>query len=123
MGMLARDDDEHPVPPELHATFHDIADAFAVGDYLLRNHTIAGVHAVDPSTAKAIAESVSAYGDSLAPLHSSTWSHAVYRWMEGHWHMLIDLTTEREQVSDLTLHAKLHDTDPLTFEVESVHVS
>lgn len=120
--MLARDNDEHSVPPELHATFHELVDAFAAGDYLLRSRAITGVRQVGPSTADAIAESVSAYGDSLAPLHSSTWDHAVYRWMDGHWLLLVDLTTECQQVSDLTLHAKLHDTDPPTLEVVSVHV-
>jgi len=120
--MLARDDDEHPVPPELHDTFHKIADAFAAGDYLLRNHSVGGVRRIDPSIAEWIATSVSTYGDSLAPLHSSTWDHAVYRWMNGYWQLLVDLTTQREQVSDLTLHAKLHDTEPPTLEIESVHV-
>jgi hypothetical protein len=72
VGMLARDNDEHSVPSALHATFREIADAFAAGDYRLRDHAIRGVREVNPSAAKAIAESVSAYGDSLAPLHPST---------------------------------------------------
>lgn len=121
--MLAKDDDEHPVPPELHATFHEVADAFAAGDYLLRDHAIQGVREVDPSTARAIAASVSAYGDSLAPLNPSTWGYAVYRWMGDYWQVLVDLTTKGEEVSDLTLHAKLHDTEPHTLAIESVHVA
>ena len=120
--MLAKDDDEHPVPPELHATFHEIADAFAAGDYILRNHRIDGVGSVAPSTAESISASISAYGDSLAPLHSSTWDRAVYRWMGGYWQLLVDLTTASEQVSDLTLYAKLHNVEPLMLEIESVHV-
>jgi len=120
--MLLQDDDEHLVPPELHAMFNEIADAFAAGDYPLRSHAIAGVGAIDSSTAEAIAESVSAYGDRLASLHSSIWDHAVHRWMDDHWQVLVDLTTERQQVSDLTLHAKLYDTEPRTLEVQSVHV-
>ncbi|WP_426263685.1 DUF7668 domain-containing protein [Sphingomonas sp. PWP1-2] len=123
VGMMAKDADEHSVPSELYATFREIADAFAVGDYCLRDHAIRGVREVNPSAAKAIAESVSAYGDSLAPLHRSTWEYAVYRWMGGYWQMLVDLTTEGEEVSDLTLHAKLHDTEPHTLEIESVHVA
>ncbi|KPF78509.1 hypothetical protein IP88_03640 [alpha proteobacterium AAP81b] len=99
-----------------------MAAAFAAGDYALSNHAVTGVRAVDLSIAKSIAESVSAYGVSLAPLHAAAWRHAVYRWMDGYWRVLVDLTTEREEVSDLTLHAKLHDTEPLTLEVESVHV-
>ena len=85
--------------------------------------TRSGVCEVSPSTANAIAESVSAYGDRLAPLHRSTWGYAIYRWMGDYWQMLVDLTTEGEEVSDLTLHAKLHDTEPPTLEIESVHVA
>ena len=120
--MLAKDDDEHAVPSELRATFYEVAAAFVVGDYFLRDHAIRGVREVDPLTAKAIADNVTAYGDKLAPLNPSTWEYAVYRWMGGYWHMLVDLTTEGEDVSDLTLHAKLHDTEPLTVEIVSVHV-
>lgn len=79
--MLPKDDAEHAVPLELHATFHDIADALAAGDYFLRDHVVDGVRTIDRSTAEAIAENVSAYGDSLAPLHPSTWDYAVCRWM------------------------------------------
>lgn len=122
MDMLARDDAEHPVPPGLRPTFHEIADAFAVGDYALNDHAIEGVRSIDHSTADAIAESVSAYGGRLAPLHPLVWDHAIYRWMDGYWQLLVDLTTESEQVSDLTLHAKLYDATPSTWEIEAVYV-
>jgi hypothetical protein len=120
--MLAKDDAEHPVPPELRSTFHDIADAFAAGDYCLRNHNIKSVCPIDRSTGDAIAKSVLAYGGRLTSLHRSTWDHAIYRWMEGYWQLLVDLTTENEQVSDLTLHAKLSDADFPMMKIESVHV-
>lgn len=120
--MFAKDDDEHPIPADLHAAFHKIAEAFASGDYLLRHHPVDGVIPVDPSTAGAIAKNIEAYGDSLAPLNSSTWDHAVYRWMGGYWYLLIDLATEREEVSDLTLHAMVHDIEPPMIAIQSVHV-
>ena len=75
--------------------------------------------AIDFLTEISIAKSILAYGDSLAP---STWQHAVYRWMEGNWQMLIDLTTENERMSDLTLHAKIYGAEPLILEIQSVHV-
>jgi hypothetical protein len=120
--MLAKDDAEHPVPPEWRATFHRIADAFAVGDYELCNHTIANVSAIDRPTAEFISGCVAAYGDSLTPLHPSTWERAIYHWTGGCWTFLVDLTTTNEQVSDLTLHAKLYDTEDSKLEVMSVHV-
>ncbi|MBC9035118.1 hypothetical protein IAG41_22240 [Sphingomonas sp. JC676] len=120
--MFAKDDAEHPIPPEWHAIFREIADAFVAGDYALLDRTIVGVSPINPSTARFIADSVLAYGDSLAPLHPSVWKSAVYRWMDGYWQLLVDLTTTKEQVSDLTLHAKLYDTAGPTLEIESVHV-
>ena len=120
--MLARDDAEHPVPPEWHAIFHRIADAFAAGNYDLRTPPIAGASAIDRSTAKFISDCVAAYGDSLAPLHPFTWEHAIYQWTNGYWRFLVDLTTQNEQVSDLTLHAKLYDAEDAQLEVVSVHV-
>ncbi len=121
--MLAKDNAEHPVPRELHPTFHKIADAFVAGDFLLQVQAIEGVRPIDPATAAWIAKSIAAYGDTLAPLHPSTWDRSIYRWMDGYWQLLVDLSTISEQVSDLTLHAKLYDTEPLILEIESVHVA
>jgi hypothetical protein len=121
--MLARDDVEHAVPSVLHDVLSKVADAFAAGDFLLQVHAIEGVRPIDLATAEWVAKSIAAYGDSLAPLHPSTWNRSIYRWMDGYWQLLVDLSTTREQVSDLTLHAKLYDTEPLTLEIESVHVA
>jgi hypothetical protein len=120
--MLAKDDAEHAVPAMLHGMLSNVADAFAAGDYLLQDHAIEGVKPIDPTTAGWIAKSIAAYGDSLTALHPSTWDRSIYRWMDGYWDLLVDLSTTRERVSDLTLHAKLHDTEPLALEIESVHV-
>jgi hypothetical protein len=105
--MLQKDGAEHAVPEPLRSTFRRIAGAFVDGDYQLRDRPIAGVRPVEPDTAKWIAECVSAYGDDLAPLDEQTWERSVYRWMDGYWLALVDLTTGSEPVSDLSLHAKL----------------
>ena len=107
----------------LQASFGLIVDAFLKGDYALQNHAIPGVRPIDNSTAKLIAANVKAYGDQLAPLNHAVWAHSVYRWMDDHWLLLIDLTTTGDQVSDLTLHAKLHDVANLDLEILSVHVA
>ena len=121
--MLQKDDAEHPVPEPLRSTFRQIADAFVAGDFQLRDHPIAGVRPVDPDTAEWIADNVSAYGETLAPLDEETWDRSIYRWMEGYWQMLVDLTTSSEPVSDLTLHAKLYETGgDFELVVEAVYV-
>jgi len=121
--MLSKDGAEHPVPEPLRSTFRQIADAFVAGDYQLRDHPIAGVKPVAPDTAKWIADNISAYGDTLAPLNEDTWDRSIYRWMDGYWQMLVDLTTTSERVSDLTLHAKLYEKgDDFALAVEAVYV-
>ena len=120
--MLERDDAEHPIPKEWHATFQQIADAFVAGDFALSKTAIGRVSPIDPATARSIANHVAAYGDELAALNSATWEWARYRWMNGSWQFMVDLTTVREPVSDLTLHSKLTDIDSPTLEIWSVHV-
>jgi hypothetical protein len=121
--MLMKDDGEHPVPEPLRMTFRKIADAFAAGDFQLREHPIAGVRPIDSDTAERIAGNVAAYGDTLAPLNEETWKRSVYRWMDGYWQMLVDLTTTSEPLSDLTLHAKAQETgDGCVLSVEAVYV-
>lgn len=120
--MLQKDDLEHPVPEPWRAKFTRIADAFAAGDFRLSQHPIEGVLPVDETTAKRIAENVAAYGEPLARLNDANWERSVYRWMDGYWQVLVDLTTRGELVSDLTLHAKLYEGDDPRVEVYSVHV-
>ena len=121
--MLMKDDAEYPVPVPLRTTFRQIADAFVAGDFQLREHPIAGVRPIDADTAKWIADNVAAYGERLAPLNEETWNRSVYRWMDGYWQMLVDLTTTSEPVSDLTIHAKLHETgEGCVLSVDAVYV-
>ena len=61
------------------------------------------------------------YGDALAPLDDATWIRSIYQWEQGYWEFLVDLTTENQPVSDLTLHAKLWEAD-FRLEIWSVHV-
>ena len=107
--MLQKDDAEHAIPEPLRSTLRQIAEAFVDGDYQLRGRPVAGVRPVDPDTAKRMAECISAYGDNLALVNEQTWEQSIYRWMDGYWLVLVDLTTGSEPVSDLTLHAKLYE--------------
>ena len=118
---LEKDYSEHPVPEALRPTFRKIADAFVAGDYTLRSHPIEGVAPVDPEVADLIESNVTAYGDALAPLDEETWVRSIYQWEQGYWEFLVDLTTENQPVSDLTLHAKLWEAD-FRLEIWSVHV-
>jgi hypothetical protein len=120
--MLKRDEAEHPIPDPWRSTFRQIASAFAAGDFQLSEHRIDGVAPIDAAAAQHIANNIARYGEALAPLNDATWDRSVYRWMDGHWQMLVDLSTEVEPVSDLTLHAKLVEADGFRLEIDSVHV-
>ena len=120
MPMLKKDDAEHPIPEPFRSTFQKIANAFSAGDYQLLLHRIAGVKPVDYDTAEWIAENIAAYGETLAPLSEATWERSIYRWMDGYWQALVDLTTMTEPVSDLSLHAKLYEDG--TIEIYGVYV-
>ena len=120
--MLKRDGNEHPVPESLRRRFKDLASAFASENFQLAEGSVEGVSPLDADTARVIAGQVAAYGDRLAPLNDLVWERSVYRWMEGYWEFVVDLTTLLEPVSDLTLHARLMDADNARLEVRSVHV-
>lgn len=119
--LLAKDDAEHSVPEPWRSKFRRVADAFAAGDFELNDNAIEGVAPVDQALAEFFRESAQSYGDDLAPLNDATWERSIYRWTDGYWLFLVDLTTEQEPVSDLALHAKL-DERTGQLHLESVHV-
>ncbi|MGA0546511.1 DUF7668 domain-containing protein [Brevundimonas sp. VNH65] len=120
--MLARDDNEHPIPEELRPRFRELVAAFVVGDYHLSTHRPDGVAPVDARLADFIAEQINSYGAKLAPLNDEVWQRSIYAWDGRHWQFLIDLTITGEPVSDLVLHARLPDYEEAQIEVWSVHV-
>jgi len=120
--MLKKDDAEHAIPEPLRETCRRIAAAFAAGDFELRRPRIDGVMPIDAETARDIADMIAAYGSPLTCLDEATWERSIYRWMDGYWEVLVDLSTDNEPVSDLTLHARLIEADEPYWEIESVHV-
>lgn len=120
--MLAEDDQEHPVPEALRPRFRKLVSALVAGDFELSRHQLDAVSAIDVDIAEFIAGQIAAYGDDLVPLSEAVWQRSIYRWMDGYWDFLIDLSTTREVVSDLVLHAKLFDGEGGQIEVWSVEV-
>jgi hypothetical protein len=120
--MLEKDDAEHQVPKPWRSTFRQIVEAFVAGDFQLRDRRIDDVAPVDAGTAMHIADNISSYGEALAPLDDAVWERSIYRWMDGYWLMLVDPTTAGEAVSDLALHAELHENASLRLRINSVHI-
>lgn len=120
--MLAKDNEEHPVPEEVRPRFQGLIAAFVTGDFQLSRHVLDGIAPIDANMAQFIRGQIAAYGADLAPLSDDVWQRSTYRWMDGHWEFLIDLSTNQEPVSDLALHAKLFGGPGGRIEVWSVHV-
>ncbi|WP_298160692.1 hypothetical protein [Brevundimonas sp.] len=118
---LARNDEEHPIPPALRDTFRLVVEAFAAGDFTLRERPVKGVANVDPGTAKFIEQTLATCGDALMPLNEAVWERSCYRWMDGYWSMLVDLSTRRQIVSDMTLHADMQEATRI-MHIRSVHI-
>lgn len=83
---------------------------------------IAGVRLSDVKVSDLIAQNVRAYGDQLTTLTDEAWDSSRYRWMDGYWQVLLDLSTDRENVSDLVLHARIRDEPALHIIVDGVWV-
>jgi len=120
--MLAQDHEEHPVPEDMRPRFQELIAAFVAGDFLLSRHALDGIAPIDANSARLFEGQIAAYGDNLASLSDEVWQRSAYRWMDDHWDFVIDLTTNRESVSDLTLHAKLFGGPGGRIEVWSIHV-
>lgn len=121
--MAEKDEAEHPIPPEWRPLLTAVATAFVEGDFALRRG-IDGVAPVDAGTAEWIADSITAYGEALAPLDPAVWERSCCSWdpANTHWRLLVDLTTVTEPVSDLVLHARLSDTAPPMLTIYAVYV-
>lgn len=117
-----KDDTEHPLPDEWRPLFRGVAEAFASGDYALKDHAIADVARPSADAAESIRRNIIAYGDTLVPLNDEVWHSSVCLWMAGYWEVILDLSTATERVSDLILLGRLYEDRSPRLEIVSVHV-
>lgn len=90
----------------------------------LRSRDVSG-HSVDidPDEIEHIYHNVDHYGDMLVRLPEDTWKTSVCRWMGNYWHLLIDLFTAEEGLSDLVLFMDVCEYESSTsFKIRSLHV-
>lgn len=119
--VLSTDDGEFPVPLGLRSTISRIVEAFAAGDFQLRDHQVDGVLPISAEIANQMAGYVRDYGDLLAALDEAVWETSIYCWTGSSWDILVDLSTSRETVSDLVLFLGIS-AETQMMEVRSVHV-
>ena len=120
--VLAEDNEEHPIPPELRPIFKSITDAFSTGDFRLEGAQVQSVVPIDFGTAAYMAANVEDYGEQLVPLHPDVWDRACYSFQGTYWDAIVDLSTGTEKVSDLAMHARIRTRPNLQVEIWSIHV-
>jgi hypothetical protein len=101
---------EGPIPSAWRPVLKSIADAFARGDYALKDG-LSGVAPISEETAGQVREYVEDYGATLIELPPQSWDTSVCIWMGDHWDALIDLWTEDEGRSDLVLEVDISEAD------------
>lgn len=115
------ENEELPVPMIWRQTIYKIVDELKKGNFQIQG--IKNVDPLDVSNAETIRKSIDYYDDKILPLPEETWSTSTYRWVLDHWEIIIDLFTEREGLSDLSLFINVSEnSSDYTFQVESIHV-
>jgi len=82
-----------------------IADRFVQGSAPTGN----GIRPIDAAIAKANFANIQEYPDATGPLNEKSWDTSIYIWMESHWQVLVDLSTEDGKSSDLVLHIRIYE--------------
>lgn len=118
---LVKGDGEHQLPLNWQGRFEEIVARLVEGDFAF-GPDIGDIEPVSPAEQDRFVHNIRAYGDRLTRLDPAVWRSSIYAWANGHWVVLVDLTTENEPVSDLVLHAQIIDDDPVRIVLDSIHV-
>ena len=115
------ENEELPIPIIWRQTIYKIVDELRKGNFQIQG--IKNVDPLDVLNAETIRKSIDYYDDKILPLPKETWSTSTYRWALDHWEIIVDLFTEREGLSDLSLFINVaENSSDYTFQVESIHV-
>ena len=113
---------EQEIPAEWRPVITEIVEGIRARNLRLKN--VLGYEiSVDVEEIADIYQSVDHYGEALVALPDDTWQTSVCRWMGCYWHLLIDLFTEEEGLSDLALFVDVYEHEnSISFKVRSLHV-
>ena len=118
---LVKGDGEHKLPLNWQKRFAEIVARLVEGDFAF-GPDMDDIEPFSSAEKDRFVQNVQAYGDRLIHLDQAVWRSSIYAWANGHWAVLVDLTTENEPVSDLVLHARIIDDDPVRIVLDSIHV-
>lgn len=122
MSNIKKDNNQHVVPVEWRKNISEIVDIIRFEEFD-KLQFMDFVESVSPDDEQRIKENVEDYGEILAPLLDDSWSSSVCQWMEGYWELVIDLCTDTEGVSDLSLFLRAYEKEAsVIFSIIDVHV-
>lgn len=122
--MLIKDPEiEQAIPLQWRNTIHCINNAIVnrnLEDIIGRT----GIIKANIETISLIYNYITEYGFQLCSLSDATWNTSKCRWMINHWHVMVDLSTVEEGLSDLVLFISVSEIkEEWVFSLESVHVA
>lgn len=102
--------DECPVPEKWRSSLKRLADAYTVQGELSEDGDVL-TPKLDADVLEISRANIADYPDAMGELADSSWATSIHVWQGSHWEVLIDLTTENGQVSDLVLHCRVAQVD------------
>lgn len=113
---------ELPIPSKWRTTIAKIVDALVAEDYVLRS-VVPSSELRSPDVASQMRSYIEDYGEKLIPLSEKSWDSSVYIWQGKDWLALVDLSTDKEEVSDLVMQLSISELEAdFKFTVEMVYV-
>ena len=119
--ILIKKDAEHelPIPAIWRHELKKIADYFVQKNAQLPKT----VRSLEHDITKINRGNLDDYPDKIILLSEKTWETSIYLWHEHYWQVLLDLTAEGGESSDLVLHLRVYENDDgFEFEVGLIYV-
>lgn len=113
---------EQAIPLEWRPTIIEVVEN--IRRRTLRPRNVLGYDVnIDVADIEDIYQNVDHYGDTLVSLSEDAWQTSICCWMGGYWHLLVDLFTAEEGLSDLVLFMDVCEHKSSTsFKIRSLHV-
>lgn len=100
------EDQELPVPSAWRTALKALVDAVVLQTKLREIEGFV-IMSIEDDLLQICRSNIEDYPDTLGPLSEETWKSSICVWNEGFWAVLVDLTTNDGEVSDLVFHAKV----------------
>lgn len=99
-------DAELPIPSVWRESLKEIVDSF-VQDKFPPQNTFIPLGEFDNDIIEINRTNITKYPDKLGPLNPKSWESSIYLWMGGYWEVLVDLSDEFGNTTDLVFHANI----------------